>query len=161
MKVDSLQKNKSEESSKTPRYFILVGDEGTWKAALEHQQWGFTQKSFGHWRTINEGDFVAFYVTTPIKKIIGFAKITEKFVSKDFIWPDEKFFKRSLWGNRIRFEILTVLENWEDGIGSPPNIVLNIGRKVVERKIFALLIKNASKKWKIKFTKNYNKVIEL
>ena len=52
------------------RYYILVGDEGTWKIALQHLQWGFSQKNIGLWNTINEDEFVAFYVTKPIQKII-------------------------------------------------------------------------------------------
>ena len=77
------------------RYYILVGDEGTWKIALQHLQWGFSQKNIGLWNTINEDEFVAFYVTKPIQKIIGFGKITEKFITKNIIWPDETFFKKS------------------------------------------------------------------
>ena len=51
----------------TSRHYILIGDEDSWKIALKHQQWGFTQKNRGNWNTIKEGEKVAFYVTTPIK----------------------------------------------------------------------------------------------
>ena len=127
------------------RYYILVGDEGTWKIALQHLQWGFSQKNIGLWNTINEDEFVAFYVTKPIQKIIGFGKITEKFITKNIIWPDEKIFKKSLWGNRIRFEMLSGVKNWNDGIDPPINTMLNIGRKVIEKGVFEELIKNAEK----------------
>jgi hypothetical protein len=130
-----------------PRYYILVGDEATWKIALKHNQWGFSQKSIGLWNTIEDGEFVAFYVTKPVQKIIGFAKITEKFISKEIIWPDEKFFKKSMWGNRIKLKISSHVKNWDDGVDPPPNTMLNIGRKVISKEIFNKLIQNANKKW--------------
>jgi hypothetical protein len=136
--------NKKDKKSQK-RYYILVGDEGTWKIALKNLQWGFSQKNIGLWNTINEDEFVAFYVTKPIQKIIGFGKITEKFITKSIIWPDEKFFKKSLWGNRIRFEMLSGVKNWNDGIDPPINTMLNIGRKVIEKGVFEELIKNAEK----------------
>ena len=67
------------------RYYILVADEETWKVALEKHQWGFSQKNVGLWNTTNNGDFVAFYVTKPIQKIIGFGIIQEKYISDELI----------------------------------------------------------------------------
>ena len=58
---------------------------------------------------------------------------------------NEKFFKKSLWGNRIRFEMLSGVKNWNDGIDPPINTMLNIGRKVIEKGVFEELIKNAEK----------------
>lgn len=136
--------NKKDQGKKPQkRYYILVGDERTWKVAIQNLQWGFSQKNIGLWNTINENEYVAFYVTKPIQKIIGFGKITEKFISKKIIWPDEKFFKRVLWENRIKFEMLSNIKNWDDGIDPPPNTMLNIGRKVIEKEVFEELIKNA------------------
>ena len=132
-----------------PRYYILVGDNSSWKVALEHKQWGFTEKSIGLWNTIKEEEFVAFYVTKPIQKIVGFAKITDKFISNEIIWPDEKFFEKPMWANRIKFEILYTVKNWNEGVKPPPNIMLNVGRKVIEKKTFELLVADAKKKWNI------------
>ncbi|MCV0400160.1 MAG: hypothetical protein K5785_09245 [Nitrosarchaeum sp.] len=132
-----------------PRYYILVGDETSWKTALEYNQWGFSKKNIGLWNTIMEGELVAFYATKPIQKIIGFGKISEKFTSNDIMWPDEKIFNKSLWENRIKFKIMLVTKNWNDGIDPPKNMMLNIGRKVIEKKVFCTLINKAKKKWKI------------
>ena len=118
----------------TQRYYILVGDEKTWQIAVENSQWGFTQKNVGLWNTSNEGDIVLFYVVKPIQKIIGFGKIDKKFISDNIIWPDEKLFKRSLWKYRIKFKINYMISDWENGIEVPPNIMLNIGRKVISKK---------------------------
>ncbi len=133
-----------------PRYYILVGDEETWMVALESQQWGFTEKTIGNWKTIHMGELVAFYVTNPTKKIIGFAEITKKFISNDLLWPDEKLFKRSLWPYRLQFEIISMIKDWNDGINPPTNILFNVGRRVIDKKIFESLLKNANKKWNVK-----------
>ena len=137
------------------RYYILVADEKTWKVALEKHQWGFSQKNVGLWNTTNNGDLVAFYVTKPIQKIIGFGIIQEKHISDELIWPDEKLFKKLLWGHRLKFNSIYVIENWNYGISVPTEIMLNVGRKVVPKNIFLLLIKNAEKKWKRKIIKQF------
>ena len=123
------------------RYYILVGDEGTWKIALQHLQWGFSQKNIGLWNTINEDEFVAFYVTKPIQKIIGFGKITEKFITKSIIWPDEKFFKKSLWPFKCQFSVIHKIHPWKTGIDPPKGIMLNQGRKKIPQHTFEKLIK--------------------
>ena len=133
------------------RYYILVGDMNTWEIALEKNQWGFAEKNIGLWNTTNEGDFIAFYVTNPVKKIIGFGKIKSKFISDDIFWPDEKFFKKAIWKYRIKIEIIQQIENWEDGIEVPPTILLNIGRKVIQKSVFNSFVKSAESKWNKKF----------
>jgi len=135
------------------RYYILVGDMQTWETALEHNQWGFAEKNIGLWNTSNEGEFIAFYVTKPVMKIVGFGKIKRKFVSDDMLWPDEKFFKKPIWKYRIKFEIIQQIKNWEDGIEVPHTIMLNIGRKVIQKSIFNSLVKSAESKWNKKFSK--------
>jgi len=125
-----------------------VGDEETWKVALQNSQWGFTQKNIGLWNTTSINDMVLFYVTKPIQKIIGLGTITEKFVSEEILWPDEKIFKRLLWTHRFRFQINHITENWTDGIPPPPNIMLNIGRKAIEKETYDELIKEGKLIWK-------------
>lgn len=131
----------------TPRHYILVGDENTWRIAIENSQWGFTQKNIGLWNTSNEGDLVLFYVVKPIQKIIGFGKIDKKFTSDKITWPDEKLFKRSLWKYRIGFRINHIIHDWEDGIEVPPDIMLNIGRKVISKEQYNDFLKLIKSKW--------------
>jgi len=136
-----------------PRYYILVGDTNSWQVGFENNQWGFSDKNIGYWNTTNEGDLVAFYVTKPVKSIVGFGKIIKKFISTDILWPDEKLFKKVIWKNRIQFKIIHKVNNWEDGIEVPPTIMLNIGRKVIQKSIFNSLVKSAESKWNKKFSK--------
>lgn len=78
------------------RYYVLVADEKTWNIALKQNIFGFSERSKGLWNTSNMGDYLAFYVTHPIKKVVGFGIIIEKFIDDKFIFPDEKTFKRAL-----------------------------------------------------------------
>jgi ribosomal protein L39E len=118
-------------------YFILVGDKETWSIAFLQNIWGFSERSKGKWNTSNVGDYVAFYAVSPLKRIIGYGRITSKFVSEDIVWPDEKLFGKSIWKYRIRFEKLRLLKDWKKGVRVPEHIMLNTGRKVVNKETFS------------------------
>jgi hypothetical protein len=90
----------------------------------------------------------AFYVTSPLSKVIGFGKVTEKFVDEKLIWLDEQLFQIPIWRYRIRFDKLTLIDNWEDGISIPNYVILNTGRKLIDETMFSLLVKHANQKWK-------------
>jgi hypothetical protein len=68
------------------------------------------------------GDLLAFYVTSPIKKVIGFGKITGKDIDEELIYSDEQMFNRSIWKYKIRFEILFSIYTLENGV---PLIVIS------------------------------------
>ncbi|HEX7031849.1 MAG TPA: hypothetical protein VF172_02505, partial [Nitrososphaera sp.] len=112
------------------RYYILVGDSETWEVALKHNIWGFSETSRGYWNRSRKGDYLAFYVTAPVKKVIGFGKITRKFVSDDLIFPDELLFGKVIWEYRFEFEKIHLVQDWEKGgIHVPSHIMLNVGRR--------------------------------
>lgn len=90
-------------SELSTRTYLLIGSKENWEVSLDRQLWGFTEQSKGSWNTTKTGDLLAFYVTTPVKKIIGFGKVIDKMISDDIIWNDEKRFKRSLWKYKISF----------------------------------------------------------
>ena len=131
-------------------FYILVGDKKTWESAFKKNIWGFSKKTQGLWGTTKEGDHVCFYVTSPVKKIIGFGKITRKFKSSKVFWPDEILFKKVLWPYRFEFNIITVLDDWDEGIKPPPQIILNQGRKKINQETFSNLVDEAEKKWEVK-----------
>ena len=146
---------KTELTSSDTRYYLLVGDEETWNISLKKNLWGFSQKTKGLWNTTNIGDYVGFYVTSPIKKIIGFGIIKNKFIGTDIVWKDEKLFERPFWNYRMEFDIIYVVDSWINGIKSPQGIMLNTGRRVLEKKIFFNLIKIAEKQWKVNLKSNF------
>ncbi len=134
----------------TKNYFILVGDRKTWNASLKKQIWGFSEKTKGFWNTANSEDIVAFYVTKPTKKIIGFGKLKKKFIDNTIFWPEEKLSEEIIWKYRIKYSIIHKQDDWSDGIDVPQNIILNQGRKKIEKKDFLLLMKMAENKWNMK-----------
>ena len=123
------------------RYFILVGDKETWLISFNQNTWGFSNRTKGNWNTSNIGDYVAFYVTKPVKKIIGFGIIISKFVSDDLLFPDEKLFSKSIWKYGIEFKKILTVKKWEEGVPISDDLMLNTGRKVVDKKTFSALIK--------------------
>jgi|APSaa5957512535_1039671.scaffolds.fasta_scaffold05887_4 hypothetical protein len=130
--------------SKT-NYFILVGDKDNWKVSLEKQTWGFSDKRKGSWNSLNENDGVAFYVTSPIKKIIGYGKVKEKFISNEILFHDEKLLQCVIWKNRFKFKIEKLVDEWENGIPPPIGIMLNVGKKPISNNIFQSIKKNIIK----------------
>jgi len=130
-----------------PRFYILVGNRRTWDTSFSKNIWGFSEKTQGLWSNTKVGDFIAFYVTSPKKKIIGFGKITKKFVDEEIFWPDEKLSNEVLWKYRLKFSIIHLIKNWNEGIPLDRKIVLVQGRKLIEKKLFSEFVKKADRKW--------------
>lgn len=118
------------------RCYILTADKHSWKSSLKYNLWGLSERTKGSWNTTQVGDWVAFYVTRPISKIVGFGKITQKFIDENMVWPDERMMRRSIWKYKLKLNIIYVLEEWEKGIPVPSHILLNTGRKVLDRRTF-------------------------
>ncbi|MEP0826291.1 MAG: hypothetical protein HRF40_12470, partial [Nitrososphaera sp.] len=130
------------------RFYLLIGNKDAWETSLLYQIWGFSEGTRGLWKSSKVGDYLAFYVTTPIKKIIGFGRIREKYIESSITWPEEKLLKASVWKYRIKFKILFILKNdWHDGIDPPKNMMFNSGRKVVTKDVFDMLLKRADSQW--------------
>ena len=127
--------------------YVLIADEQSWKSSLKHNLWGLSEKTKGSWNTAQVGDWVAFYVTRPISRIMGFGKITKKFVDEDLVWPDEQIMRRSIWKYKLGLNVIYVLEEWENGVPVPSHILLNTGRKVLDRNTFISLAKTADRQW--------------
>ena len=130
-------------------FYILVGDKRTSKIAFTKNVWGFTKKTIKLWDAVEKGDNVCFYITKPIKKIVGFGKIEEKFESTEIFWPDEILFKKILWPYRLEFRPIIVINNWSEGLDPPPKVILNQGRKKIKEDVFAELLIQGEEKWKV------------
>ena len=131
-------------------YFILVGNRKTWNTSFKKTIWGFSEKTKGFWNTSRSEDLIAFYVTKPTKKIIGFGKFNNKFIGDTIFWPEEKLSEEIIWKYRIKFSIIHIEQDWKNGIEVPKNIILNQGRKKIPKVDFLSLIKTAEEKWNIK-----------
>jgi uncharacterized membrane protein len=129
-------------SEGVPRYYILVGYEKTWKVSLSHKVWGFPDRRKDNWNTSQTGEYVAFYVTSQIKREIGFGRIKDKFVSDPILWPDEKLFGKAVWKYRFHFTISYILnDDWNKGAKVPIETMLNTGRSVIHKRVFLSLLK--------------------
>lgn len=139
---------------KERRYFVLIGSAKNWKTSLNHNLWGFTEKSKGLWNKTNPKDLLAFYVTLPIGKVIGFGHVGKKFINDDLIWNDEKLFKNSIW--KYKFEIIPsyICKNFEEGV-ELPYMVLGTSRKAVNEETFASLVKGADSHFNTNLFKEY------
>jgi predicted RNA-binding protein len=132
------------------RYYILVGEKQNWVVSIDNKVWGFSERSKGSWNKILPNELVAFYVTRPIKKIIGFGRIERKFVDKTILWSDDEFFGRTMWPYRISLEILYVTDNWEEnGISVPSDILIQVSRRVISKELFYDLVNKAEIKWHV------------
>jgi len=131
-------------------YYILVGDNRTWRTAFSKNIWGFTEKTKKLWEAIEKGDVVCFYVKKPTKKIIGFGIIYKKFQKSEIFWPDEIISKKVLWPYRMKFKPIHIIDNWDDGLEPPSNIILNQGRKKISKMIFLDFINSIEVKWGLK-----------
>ena len=116
--------------------------------------WAFNDRTKQFWNTSQFGDLVAFYVTSPISKVIGFGKLTKKYFDDELVWPDEILFGRPIWKYRMLFDILYLTDDWANGIPVPQNIMLNTGRKVIDERTFSFLLDQANEKWHKKVSIN-------
>jgi hypothetical protein len=137
------------------RYYILVGDEDTWKTALSNNIWGFSRNTKGSWNTCSPGDLLAFYVTSPTKKIIGFGRVGKKYEDNNITWKDERFLKRSIWMYRIEIEKIHVINDWSRGLEVDSTIMLNVGRKVIDSNTFRSLLRRADRSWETRLASTH------
>lgn len=153
-----LFKNKSSISEKMEksnvnesiRSYMLVGRKENWKTAIEHNVWGFTKNAKGLWNTSKEGEILAYYVTAPLQKIIGFGRISGKVVNNDLIWKEEKLKNQSIWSYKLNLEHIYILKNMNKGVSLTKTMILENSRKILEKEIFDDLVRNAEKKWNVK-----------
>lgn len=134
-------------------HFLLVGDKKTWETAFKKKTWGFSTKTKGLWKGVEKGDLIAFYVTRPVKGVIGFGKIKTKSENSEIYWPDEILFEKKLWPYEISINIIVKRKEWKEKIQIPSNIMVNQGRKKISKQIFLELVKIAEEKWSLSFNK--------
>lgn len=128
------------------RHFVLIGRHENWQVSLSNNLWGFTENSKGFWNKTNTGDLLAFYIMSPLRKVVGFGTVGKKFINEDLIWNDEKQFKRSLWKYKFEINPSYICEDWKRGIALP-SMSLGVSRKLVDKETFVNMVKNADKTW--------------
>lgn len=77
---------------------------------MANKVWGASPKLKHLWGRMNKGDHLFFYTTRPISGIIGHGKAEERFIGDKPLWPDEIREGRVKYPYRIRFKIISALE---------------------------------------------------
>jgi predicted RNA-binding protein len=84
-------------------YWISCGKPENWRIALRDQIWGLIPKFQGKWKYLEQGDWLFFYVTDPVKGVIGIGKVQAKFKQTRPLWPDEIAQNQVLYPFRFEF----------------------------------------------------------
>lgn len=94
-------------------WWVLVGSEKNWDYAIQGATgiWGVRDKSTlkRHWDKLQGGDYVIFYVTSPVKGVVGYGRIESKNKQNKPVWPDEVKGNQVIYPWRFYFEILNIL----------------------------------------------------
>jgi len=133
-------------------YYLCIGKSENWEFSFNEKLWGITSRNKKLWEKIEKNDELAFYVTRPIKLVIGFGIVNGKYTDSKFIWPVEKRQKESLWPHKISFDIISSCNNWVKGIKLPKTLNLQTSTKKIDKELFIELKESAEKNWKYLLT---------
>lgn len=88
------------------KYWLIVGKPENWETAFIHRNiWGLKQSQFHLWESLKENDKVIFYVTSPVKGVIGHGVVRTKFPQDEPLWPDEIKQRKVIWPLRFEFDV--------------------------------------------------------
>ena len=98
-------------------HWLAIGSIERWKQALELSTCGMTKRYEDFWKRVSPKDILFFYVTSPVKGVVGYGVIMEKLKENKPLWPEEVHKRRVLWPLRLGFEVTHCLppEQWETG----------------------------------------------
>lgn len=98
--------------------WVLSGSQENWDRALETNMWGVKVKHRNLWEKVNQDDIVFIYVTNPISRIVGYAKVRELKEGDSPVWSDEIAEGRVKYPLRILFSSTKCLpkKEWIHGI---------------------------------------------
>ncbi len=100
-------------------FWIVPGSEENWKLALLSKgTWGIeeTKHKKVYWLAIAPNDMILFYVTRPVRGVVGYGTVRSKFYQDVPVWDEEKREGQVKWPLRFEFDIDFLLpENrWQD-----------------------------------------------
>ncbi len=129
--------------------WLAIGPVESWKRALEVSTWGMTKRYESFWNRVSPKDTLFFYVTSPVKGVVGYGAVKEKLQDKKPLWPEEVREKQTLWPLRLRFDTTKCLppEKWETGRVrlNAKQAVLQKGFQALRDEVVALILKELKK----------------
>jgi len=98
------------------KYWLNVAPTNSWEESLRLGICGVPPAEINRvqWMKMQPSDIVLFYATTPVKGLIGWGRVIEKFEERIPIWPQEKRAGHALWPFRIRIAVELVIpqDDW-------------------------------------------------
>lgn len=112
------------------RTWLVMGKKENWETALAQPLpiWGLKDRYLGEFSSLNKGDYLIFYVVSPIKGIIGLGSVKDKYIDRqNLIWEEEKRKKKVIWPLRFRIEVNHLLPHhlWSNKSTSLSPIVIS------------------------------------
>lgn len=133
-------------------FWLAVGAPENWETAFNYgNTWGLrlTQKFL--WEQISENDIIFFYATTPIKRIIGYGKISSKFKQDRPLWPEELRKNKVIWPLRFQFDVIFRFrkEEWKTSGITHPDLLYRVrsGFQGLSKEISDHLIEELNKSY--------------
>ncbi len=95
--------------------WIVTGSPLNLKTSLQKARWGVNRGLKNTWDRVTVDDLLLFYVTSPVRGVVGVANVKGKAEENDILWRDEAVVGRVLYPYRITFKTMFVLkeEKWE------------------------------------------------
>jgi len=132
--------------------WLVIGIPQNWETALSQPVpiWGLKLRYQVDFQSINIGDILWLYSTSPISGVIGVGVVKDKYVDNiNLIWQEEKKKREVIWPLRFRIHILKVLPKsyWKrDAIKiSDFNLLWQVGFQLLKPKHVVELFKRAKK----------------
>ncbi|HLU99769.1 MAG TPA: hypothetical protein VKZ59_00795 [Acidobacteriota bacterium] len=124
-------------------YWLAIGPSENWKIGIKNKLWAVGPPQSKSWEKIEPGDTVFFYVTTPVKGLIGYGKVEKTRVKESPFWPQEKEKGHALWPFQITFSEVSCLdqEDWQAKAVHPER------KGIVFQRAFQPVDTNRAKQW--------------
>jgi len=134
------------------KFWVLSGSLENWETGLNYKKWGVRITLEKLWQRLQEGDNLAFYVTKPVKGIVGFGRITKKFEENYPLWKDEIRANKVIYPFRWSFQIVALAEQpWAENkiVISDLAVEIRAGlNSISNRSTINTLLGRASLQWK-------------
>jgi len=94
------------------RNWLVIGIPKNWETALSQPVpiWGLKQRYQREFQAMKIGDILWFYVTNPVRGIMGLGIVKDKYIDPvNLVWEEELIKKEVIWPLRFRIHVLKIL----------------------------------------------------
>jgi predicted RNA-binding protein len=139
--------------------WVVVSSAQNVKTSFENNKWGVSTRLKGVWEKVAKGDLLIFYVTSPVRGIVGVAFVEGKIEEHTTLWQDELVVGRALYPYRILFKPIFILEKekWESNKITIKDLKVSVQAGINHLKnedAINKLLERISKSWGIKIKAN-------